>query len=397
MRIPIFPIIAVLLLPRVSAAQFDTSPPIQLFGEGAYFSNVLNGIPGARRPIAGWDVGATAPWFHRLRFVMDVSGFSGTNLGAPQKAVFIMAGGQYERRFGREGIFVKALAGAGRVDQHWGPNGTYGGNASFSPYLGGGFDTALTRQLGIRVEGGFQHIYFGLLQSPSDPVPYRIPGLPDNIGRISAGLTWAPRPGAAFENRGDQRGGTAREPVDSELIYEGLGSFGHYHIFGYSWWSYLHTGGLEYDRHTWGKFIGARMDYIAEIVPVVILKQPAETDVFGDPLSSQFETAGGLGISPIGLRMMWRDGKRWKPYFLVKAGMIGFAQKALSQDGSYENFSLQQSIGIQIKLNTVWDFRMGLEDFHISNAFVVPGNPGIDEMSYSVGLSYHFAKRQARF
>jgi hypothetical protein len=390
----LLPVLALLALPTVSAAQFDTSPPVQVFGGFTYLSNSFNGTPGARQPLAGWDASATFPWFHRLRFVVDVSGYQGTNLGASQNVVFILAGGQYERRFGREGLFVKALAGDGRLNQHWGANGALGDSASFTTFLGGGLDTPLSHRLGFRVEGGFQHSDFALLQSVADPVPYRIPGLPNYFGRMSAGLTWTPVAGPAYE-RGDSEGRKAfRAPVDSELVFEGLGSFGHYHIFAYTWWSYLHVGGLEYDRHSWGKFIGARMDYVAEILPIVFLKQPAHTDSFGDPLAPGFVNVEGLGISPAGLRMMWRDGKRWKPYYLIKGGVIGFTQKALSVDGSYENISLQQSVGIQFALSGRCDLRVAVGDFHFSNAFVVPSNPGIDEMNVNAGLSYHFGKRQ---
>jgi hypothetical protein len=77
--------------------------------------------------------------------------------------------------------------------------------------------------------------------------------------------------------------------------------------------------------------------------------------------------------------------------------MIGFAHKALSEGGSYENFTLQQNIGMQFKLSQRWDFRAGLSDFHFSNGFVVPNNPGIDEMSYNAGLSYHLTRRQPSF
>jgi len=391
MLIRILPVAALLFLPLASEAQFDTSPPVQVYGTFSYLSNSLNGTPGAHQPLTGWDAGATIPWFHQLRFVVDVSGYQGNNLNASQNVVFIMAGGQYERRVGREGLFVKALAGDGRTNQHWGANGALGETASFSTFLGGGLDTPLSHQFAFRVEGGFQHADFALLQSVADPVPYRIPGLPNYFGRISAGMTWTPRPGPPYENPEKRK----REPHDSELIFEGLGSFGHYHVFAFTWWSYLHVGGLEYDRNSWGKFVGARMDYVAEILPVVILKQPAKTDSFGDPLSTQFKTIEGLGISPAGLRMMWRDGKKWKPYYMIKGGVIGFTQKALSGDGAYENFSLQQSVGIQFKLNEQWDFRVSLGDFHFSDAFIVPSNPGIDEMNYNAGLSYHFKKHQA--
>ena len=135
------------------------------------------------------------------------------------------------------------------------------------------------------------------------------------------------------------------------------------------------------------------MDYVAEVLPLVLLRQPRKTDVFGDPQSRTYTTVEGLGLTPIGLRMMWRDGKSWKPYYMIKGGMIGFTHKALSEQGSYENFSLQQSVGMQFRLTNRLDFRGGLSDFHFSNGFVVPNNPGIDEMSYNAGLSFHLTRR----
>ena len=397
MLLRLVPLGALLLLPLVSDAQIDTSPPCRVYGTFSTVSNSFNGTPGAHEPLMGWDAGATFPWFHRLRFVMDVSGYSGTNLGAPQNVLFIMAGGEYERRLGREGLFVKALGGDGRINHNWGASGALGGNASFSAFVGGGLDTPLSHQFGLRVEGGLLHSNFALLQSVADPVPYRIPGLPNYFGRVSAGLTWTPRAGPAYGDGANRAPRAPREAVESELIVEGLGSFGHYHVFAYTWWSYLHVGGVEYDRHSWGRFMGARMDYVAEVLPVVLLKQPAKTDSFGDPLSTSLVTVQGLNISPVGLRMMWRDGKSWKAYYQIKGGVIGFTHKALSVDGSYENLSLQQSIGIQFKINDHWDMRVALGDFHFSNAFVVPSNPGIDEMNYNAGLSYHFGRRQTNF
>jgi hypothetical protein len=77
--------------------------------------------------------------------------------------------------------------------------------------------------------------------------------------------------------------------------------------------------------------------------------------------------------------------------------MIGFTQKALSNYASYENFSLQQAVGIQFRLTDRFDVRTGVSDFHFSNGFVVPNNPGIDEMSWNAGLSYHFTSKSFRF
>jgi hypothetical protein len=382
------------LLPPAAAAQSPSSAPYELFGGFTYLSNSFNATPGARQPLTGWDASVAFPSYRHLRFVIDVSDYSGSNIGATQHAYFIMGGGQYGRRFHNECLFVKALVGDGGINRNWGAGAAPGGTASFSTFVGGGADTPLSRRFAFRVEGGFQHTNFALIQSTTNPIPYRIPGLPNYFGRISAGLVWIPRVNST-SSVASQSHHTSHEPVDSELIVEDLNSFGHYHVFAYTWWSYLHVAGVEYDRHSWGSFIGARVDYVAEILPVALLIQPRTTDTFGDPLSLAHTTIAGLGISPIGLRMMWRNGKSWKPYYSIKGGMIGFTHKALSEHGSYENFTLQQSVGIQFKLTNRWDFRTGLSDFHFSNGFLVPNNPGIDEMSYIAGLSFHLAKSPA--
>jgi long-subunit fatty acid transport protein len=79
----------------------------------------------------------------------------------------------------------------------------------------------------------------------------------------------------------------------------------------------------------------------------------------------------------------------------VKGGMTVYTKKAFSQYASYENFSLQQAIGVQLKLTDRWDFRAGFEVFHQSNGFAVPSNPGLDEMILNGGLSYHLGHARA--
>lgn len=396
MKIHYSPLLWLVALPMALAAQSTTPPPIELFGGYSYLSNSFNGVPGSRQALNGWDGAVAFSSWKGLRFKFDVSGTFGSNLGASQRSYSILGGPQYERSLGRERIFAHALFGETGMNRNWGAGGTTGATAAFTTLLGGGLDTPVSRHLAIRVEADSFHENLYLVRPPPTLAPYRIPGLPNFFGRFSTGIVWIPRLGSANDMAGQPVAFT-KHPVESELVFESTNSFGHYHVFGITWWSYLNVAGLEYDRHSWGRFIGARMDYVAEILPVVILRQPSKTDIWGNPHSSQHTTVPGLGISPIGVRLLWRDDKRWKPYYIVKGGIIGFTQKALSQYASYEDFTLQQNVGIQFKLTDRWDFRAGLSDFHFSNGFVVPSNPGIDEMAYSGGLSYHFRSGDSRF
>ena len=179
------------------------------------------------------------------------------------------------------------------------------------------------------------------------------------------------------------------ERPESELAFMGQGSFGHFHIFANSWWSSLHFASVEYERHSWGRVAGARLDYAAEVQPVMLLNQLKYTTVWGNSAGKGRETLYGIGIMPIGTRLLWRDGKSVKPYLVAKGGVLAFNKKALSQYSSYMDWSLQIGVGTQFRLTPRWDARVGFNYFHFSNGFIVPSNPGLDSAMYSGGLVYH--------
>jgi hypothetical protein len=135
----------------------------------------------------GWDAALAFPPWHNLRFRLDVSGYRGANLGAPQHPYYILAGGQYAWKLHRESVFIEGLAGTAGANRTWAPNAV-GQTASFSSVVGGGLDTPLSRRFAYRVEGGYQYSYFGLVGALD--APYLIPGLPRNFGRVSSGLVW---------------------------------------------------------------------------------------------------------------------------------------------------------------------------------------------------------------
>ncbi len=398
-------LLVVLFWPSIdAAAQAKPAPPFQIYSGYSWLSNSFNGVPGSRQGLNGWIAGAAMPQWHHLRFKLDYSMYRGSNIGNPQHAFFIMGGWQYEATFHRERFYAEALVGEGGLNGSWFKldtadykNGNSGTIASFAEFLGGGVDTPIGLHTELRVGGGVQHSNFDPITPISqNSVPYHLPGIPTYFGRLSAGIVWLPRLDSPVRPTLTR---AAPAPVESELIFENLNSFGHFHIFANSWWSYFYNGGIEYDRHSWGRFIGSRLDYSAEILPVVILRQPTVTNLWGIPIDAgrtSREIVPGIGILPIGIRLIWRDGTRFKPYYVLKGGMTGYTQKAFSQYASYENFALDQSIGIQFRLNGRTDFRAGCGVFHQSNAFIVPSNPGLDEMNWNAGLSYHLNSRQGR-
>jgi hypothetical protein len=189
----------------------------------------------------------------------------------------------------------------------------------------------------------------------------------------------------------------AKAPVESEVVLEGLASYGNMKPFGTATDARFYTAGIEYDRHTWGRFLGAQLDYTAEVLPVVLLLEAKSSTDWGAPTTLARQVLPGIAIAPIGFRLMWRESKTWKPYFLAKGGMLGFTQKALSQHATYENFYVQSGFGFQVRMTERVDARLGLFSYcHFSNAFLVPVNPGLDLMSSTIGVSYHLGERGPR-
>jgi len=387
------------ICPSINAAAPGTPhPPFQIYAGYSWLSNSFNGVSGSQQPLNGMNAGLAFPQWHHLRIKLDYSMFRGNNLGDPQHAFFILSGGQYEATFHRERFYAEALAGEGSVNGTWFgtansgyKNGNTGTIASFAEFLGGGIDTPIGLHTAFRLEGGIQHSNFDPITPLSQGAqPYHLAGIPDYFGRFSAGMVWIPRLGSESPSQP-----ASRHPVESEVVFESLNSFGHIHLFSDAWYSYLNLGGIEYDRHSWGRVIGADVDYSAEFLPVVILRQPSKTDIWGDRLSQSYETVPGIGVLPIGVRLIWFDDARVKPYYVIKAGMTGYTQKAFSQYASYQDFALDQSLGIQFRLNDRFDFRAAFGFFHQSNGFVVPSNPGLDEMNWNTGLSYHLGRSDA--
>ncbi|HEY1160767.1 MAG TPA: acyloxyacyl hydrolase [Terracidiphilus sp.] len=205
-------------------------------------------------------------------------------------------------------------------------------------------------------------------------------------------------PGADAVAGSVSRGGIwFKRSVESEIIVEGMASYGNYKIFASGYDDKVYTAGVEYDRHSWGRFLGSQMDYVAEFLPFVLLDKPLKTDQWGNPVplpqKNIREFVPGVGITPIGFRWQWRSRKAVKPFLEAKGGVLVFTKKVPATQATYVNFSLQSATGVQVKMNERWGLRLGLfSDFHFSNAFLVPSNPGLDVMNANLGLSYHFGQ-----
>jgi Lipid A 3-O-deacylase (PagL) len=188
-----------------------------------------------------------------------------------------------------------------------------------------------------------------------------------------------------------------RRPPEQEIAVTGMIPYGDYRMFSATVRCNAWTVGVEYDRHSLGHFLGSRVDYVAEVIPFVLLSEPAKADYWGNPRSPYQQHLYGLSILPVGFRMLWRGNKPLKLYISTKLGAIAFNQKALSLNASYVNVNLQSDFGIQVRLSDRVDLRViPFQFFHVSNAYLAASNPGMDELAVKIGVSYHLGGKGSR-
>jgi hypothetical protein len=182
--------------------------------------------------------------------------------------------------------------------------------------------------------------------------------------------------------------------VEREVAVTDMFPDGDYRLFSATVRCYAWTAGVEYDRHSWGHFLGSQFDYVVEAIPLVFLSQPAVSDFWGNAKSPNQELVHGVSLSPFGFRLLWRGNKAVKPFVIGKLGTAVFAKKALSPNASYVNFNVQAETGVQIRLSERMDLRVyPFEFFHVSNGYLAASNPGMDELATKFGVSYHLRRR----
>jgi hypothetical protein len=177
-------------------------------------------------------------------------------------------------------------------------------------------------------------------------------------------------------------------PAESQIVVEGGSSVGNIHVFAYADDRRIAPIGIEYDRHSWGSLLAARVDYVGEVLPVVLMNEPAHYGADSVALTTARQVKYGFGFSPVGVRLLWRRDSAFRPYLIGKGGLRFFPDPVLSPLDGHLNFSAQFGGGVEETLTQRVSLRLGYSDFHFSNGGIATRNPGIDFMYFNAGLIY---------
>lgn len=124
-----------------------------------------------------------------------------------------------------------------------------------------------------------------------------------------------------------------------------------------------------------------RLKYTVDAVPLAILNFKRERYVQATPTTVVVErdrrTAYGVGFSPFGLQLNFRNRKKVQPYLGGHLGLLIFNRPvpdnrsgiAPSRSGVRLNFTGDIGVGVEIGLKNKKSLLLGYKYYHISNAY----------------------------
>lgn len=133
--------------------------------------------------------------------------------------------------------------------------------------------------------------------------------------------------------------------------------------------------------------------YTADLIPAASLSYadlPVSPKTLYDPDVEFHRTDPpvlGVGITPVGIEMVFRPHARWQPFLSSSAGFMYFPQAVPDSRGKLFNFTADAGAGLRIVLSRHTALTVGYRFHHLSNGFRGRINPGFDTNIFYLGVS----------
>jgi hypothetical protein len=173
------------------------------------------------------------------------------------------------------------------------------------------------------------------------------------------------------------------------------------------WAGYSPTSTVGIGKTTDRKFFEANVQYtvtmlarrkfalkwVVEVVPVALLSDPGEF-YFPPHQNVQLFRAGattyGGGVTPLGMQINFRNGRRLQPFFDAHGGALYFTRQEPVPNSSQFNFTFNFGTGVQVFTGRRSSLLVGYKYHHISNANTATQNPGIDNNEIYAGYLWRW-------
>ncbi len=184
-------------------------------------------------------------------------------------------------------------------------------------------------------------------------------------------------------------------PPPSEFGVWGAIALNTPHAFGITSNEQIYTVGFRYG-HTIFDTPSKSLEYTLDIVPVQLVHQYTFVSCgthsrLGYICPTGRETVWGGGVNPIGLKMNFRRSQKWQPYLAASGGFITTVRPVPVDvpGGTQYNYTFDVGGGVErFSASRRSSWKIAYRFQHISNAYRVSFNPGLDNNQISFAYSF---------
>jgi hypothetical protein len=135
------------------------------------------------------------------------------------------------------------------------------------------------------------------------------------------------------------------------------------------------------------------LKWVVEVVPVALLSDPGEVYFLPNQKVPSFRagaTTYGGGLTPLGMQINFRNGRRVQPFFDAHGGALYFTRQEPVPNSSQFNFTFNFGTGLQVFTGRRSSLLVGYKYHHISNANTATENPGVDNNEVYAGYLWRW-------
>ena len=141
--------------------------------------------------------------------------------------------------------------------------------------------------------------------------------------------------------------------------------------------------------------------WVSEIMPLELLAEPFIKGTNIQTLNAvspftETKVTYGVGTNPLGTDVVFLPGKRWQPFTGVHGGFSYFTRNVLGSEATKFNFMLDGRAGLRFPFHGGKSLAIAYMFQHMSNAYIVEDNPGVDSHMIHVEYAFPFPLKRAK-
>jgi hypothetical protein len=144
---------------------------------------------------------------------------------------------------------------------------------------------------------------------------------------------------------------------------------------------------LRYGRFL-ASFENLELQYYVDFFPVAVAANTVITRQYPPVDARSRGDVYGYGVSPLGIKVLFRPDQRWRPFVSANGGILQFKEPVPLPQSDQFNFTFEIDGGLVLASSSRRTWFGGVKFHHLSNGGRSATNRGMNSVQFFFGVSF---------